>query len=164
MGWAGIDHVENRLVGIKSREVYEAPGAVVLHKAHRWLEDLTLTRDSSRFKEKVAAEYAELVYNGLWFSPLHRDLAAYVVSSQRFVTGTVRLKLYKGTITKTGSRAPQSLYNFSLATYDKGDQYNHDAAVGFINIYGLSLRNQAQIQLKGNSPDDLLSLAAPDEK
>ena len=163
-GVGRIDHVENRLVGIKSREIYEAPAAVVLHKAHRWLEDLTLTRDSARFKDKVAAEYAELVYNGLWFSPLHQDLAAYVASSQRFVTGTVRLKLYKGTITKSGSRSPQSLYNFSLATYDKGDQYNHDAAVGFINIYGLSLRNQSQIQLKGNSPDDMLSLAAPDEK
>ncbi len=161
-GVGRIDHIENRLVGIKSREVYEAPAGVVLHKAHRWLEDLTLTRDSARFKEKVAAEYAEMVYNGLWFSPLHQDLAAYVASSQRFVTGTVRLKLYKGTVTKTGSRSPQSLYNFSLATYDKGDQYNHDAAVGFINIYGLSLRNQAQIQLKGNTPDDMLSLGSAD--
>lgn len=163
-GVGRIDHIENRLVGIKSREVYEAPGAMVLHKAHGWLEDMTLTRESARFKEKVAAEYAELVYNGLWFSPLHQDLAAYVASSQRFVSGTVRLKLYKGMITKGGTRSEQSLYNFALATYDKGDQYNHDAAVGFINIYGLSLRNQSQIQLKGNSPDDMLSLAAPDEK
>jgi argininosuccinate synthase len=163
-GVGRIDHIENRLVGIKSREVYEAPAATVLHKAHGWLEDLTLTRESARFKEKVAAEYADLVYNGLWFSPLHQDLAAYVASSQRFVTGTVRLKLYKGTVIKSGTRSPQSLYNFSLATYDKGDQYNHDAAVGFINIYGLSLRNQSQIQLKGNTPDDMLSLASPDEK
>jgi argininosuccinate synthase len=163
-GVGRVDHIENRLVGIKSREVYEAPAATVLHKAHGWLEDLTLTRESARFKEKVAGEYADMVYNGLWFSPLHQDLAAYVASSQRFVTGTVRLKLYKGAVIKAGTRSPQSLYNFSLATYDKGDQYNHDAAVGFINIYGLSLRNQSQIQLKGNTPDDMLSLASPDEK
>ena len=163
-GVGRIDHIENRLVGIKSREIYEAPAAVVLHKAHRWLEDLTLTREAARFKEKVAAEYADLVYNGLWFSPLHQDLAAYVASSQRFVTGTIRLKLYQGAVIKAGSRSPQSLYNLSLATYDKGDQFNHDAAVGFINIYGLSSRNQAQTQLKGNTPDDMLSLAAPDEK
>lgn len=162
-GVGRIDHLENRLVGIKSREIYEAPAGVVLHKAHRWLEDMTLTRDSARFKEKVAAEYADMVYNGQWFSPLHQDLAAYVASSQRYVTGTVRLKLFKGTITKAGTRSPQSLYNFSLATYDKGDQYNHDAAVGFINIYGLSLRNQSQIQLKGSTPGDMLSLASPDE-
>ncbi len=162
-GVGRIDHLENRLVGIKSREVYEAPAGVVLHKAHRWLEDMTTTRDAARFKDKVAAEYADMVYNGQWFSPLHQDLQAYVTSSQRYVSGTVRLKLFKGTITKAGTKSPQSLYNFALATYDKGDQYNHDAAIGFINIYGLSLRNQSQIQLKGSSPDDMLSLASPDE-
>lgn len=163
-GIGRIDHIENRLVGIKSREIYEAPAAVLLHKAHRWMEDITLTKEAARFKEKVAAEYADLIYNGLWFSPLHQDLAAYVASSQRFVTGTIRLKLFKGMVIKSGTRSPQSLYNFSLATYDKGDQYNHDAAIGFINIFGLSLRNQSQTQLKGNTPDDMLSLASPDDK
>ena len=162
-GVGRIDHIENRLVGIKSREVYEAPAAVILHKAHGWVEDLTMTRDAARFKSRVAAEYGEMVYNGQWFSPLHQDLAAYVASSQRFATGTIRLKLYKGNVFKSGSQSPKSLYNFSLATYDKGDQYNHDAAIGFISIYGLSLRNQAQTQLKGNTPDDMLSLGAPEE-
>lgn len=163
-GVGRIDHIENRLVGIKSREVYEAPAGVVLHKAHRWLEDITLTKEAARFKEKVAAEYADLIYNGLWFSPLHQDLAAYVASSQRFVTGTVRLKLFKGMVVKSGTRSPQSLYNFALATYDKGDQYNHDAAIGFINIFGLGLRNQSQTQLKGSTQDDMLSLVSPDDK
>jgi argininosuccinate synthase len=161
-GVGRIDHIEDRLVGIKSREVYEAPGAMVLHRAHKWLESLTLTRDSARFKSIVANEYAELVYNGLWFSPIHQDLAAYVASSQRYVTGTIKVKLFKGNIIKATSEAPKSLYNFALATYDKGDQYNHDAAIGFINVFGLSLRNQSQIQLKGQTPDDMLSLGAPD--
>jgi argininosuccinate synthase len=161
-GIGRIDHLENRLVGIKSREIYEAPAAVLLHKAHQWLEDMTLTKESARFKAKVAAEYADLVYNGLWFSPLHQDLAAYVASSQRYVTGTVRVKLFKGQISKAGSKSPKSLYNFALATYDKGDQYNHDAAIGFINIFGLSLRNQSQIQLASGDQKDLLSLGAPD--
>ncbi|HEX2914931.1 MAG TPA: argininosuccinate synthase [Chloroflexia bacterium] len=163
-GIGRIDHLENRLVGIKSREIYEAPAAVLLHKAHDWLEDMTLTRDSARFKAKAAAEYADLVYNGLWFSPLHQDLAAYVSSNQRYVSGTVRMKLFQGNMIKAGTRSPQSLYNFSLATYDKGDAYNHDAAIGFINIYGLSLRNQSQTQLKGNTPDDMLSLASPEDE
>jgi argininosuccinate synthase len=161
-GVGRIDHIENRLVGIKSREVYEAPAGVVLHRAHKWLEDLTMTKDSARFKSKVAAEYADLVYNGLWFSALHQDLAAYVASSQRYVTGTVRIKLFKGNVIKASSESPKSLYNFALATYDKGDMYNHDASVGFINIFGLSLRNQSQIQLAGRTPDEMLSLASPD--
>ena len=163
-GVGRIDHLENRLVGIKSREVYEAPAAVVLHKAHQWLEDMTLTRDSARFKAKVVPDYADMIYNGLWFSPLHQDLAAYVASSQRYVSGTVRLKLFKGNIIKAGTQSPKSLYNFALATYDKGDAYNHEAAVGFINIFGLSLRNQSQIQLAGAQPGEMLSLASPDIK
>jgi argininosuccinate synthase len=132
----------------------------LLHKAHQWLEDMTLTRDSARFKAKAAAEYAEMIYNGLWFSPLHQDLAAYVASTQRYVSGTVRVKLFKGNIIKAGTQSPKSLYNFALATYDKGDAYNHDAAIGFINIFGLSLRNQSQIQLAGAKPNEMLELAA----
>lgn len=162
-GVGRIDHLENRLVGIKSREIYEAPAAVVLHKAHGWIEDMTLTKESARFKAKVAAEYADMVYNGQWFSPLNQDLAAYVASNQRYVSGTVRVKLFRGQVYKAGSRSPKSLYNFALATYDKGDQYNHDAAIGFINIFGLSLRNQSQIQLIGSTQDEMLSLAAPEE-
>ncbi len=161
-GIGRIDHMENRLVGIKSREIYEAPAGVVLHKAHNWLEDATLTRESARFKARAAQEYADLVYNGLWFSPLHQDLAAYVASSQRYVTGTIKVKLFRGSCYKAGVQSPKSLYNFSLATYDKGDQYNHDAAIGFINIFGLSMRNQSQIQLGAGSQDELLSLNAPD--
>jgi len=161
-GVGRIDHIEDRLVGIKSREVYEAPAGMVLHRAHKWLESLTLTRDAARFKTKVADEYAELVYNGLWFSPLHQDLAAYVASSQRYVSGKITVKLFKGNVIKATSESPKSLYNFALATYDKGDQYNHDAAVGFINVFGLSLRNQSAIQLKGQTPDEILALGAPD--
>ncbi|GAJ02537.1 unnamed protein product, partial [marine sediment metagenome] len=118
------DHVENRLVGIKSREIYEAPAATVLLQAHQALEAMTLSKDQLRFKQKVAMEYADLIYNGLWFSQLNRDLSAYVLSSQRYVTGAVRLKLFKGNSTIVGRKSPHSLYSFSLATYDRGDQFD----------------------------------------
>ncbi|MCK5577214.1 MAG: argininosuccinate synthase, partial [Dehalococcoidales bacterium] len=120
-GVGRIDHVENRLVGIKSREIYEAPAAVVLIEAHRALETLTLAKSQLRFKQKMAAEYADLIYNGLWFSAHHQDLAAYVQSTQRFVSGTVRLKLFKGKCSVAGRKSPFSLYSCGLATYDKGD-------------------------------------------
>ena len=145
-GVGRIDHLENRLVGIKSREVYEAPAATVLLKAHRALEDMTLSKAQIRFKERVAQEYADLIYNGLWYSSLHQDLAAYVESTQRFVTGTIRLKLHKGNCTVTGRKSPKSLYNLSLATYDKGDIFDQSASAGFIHIWGLPLRIQAQVQ------------------
>jgi argininosuccinate synthase len=146
-GIGRIDHVENRLVGIKSREIYEAPAAVVLHAAHRALESLTLSRDQLRFKELVAAEYARLIYNGQWYSALHQDLAAYVQSTQRFVSGTVRVKLSPGQFAIVGRRSPHSLYSHSLATYESGDQFDHQAAVGFIKLWGLPLQTQAQAQL-----------------
>lgn len=146
-GVGRIDHVENRLVGIKSREIYEAPAAVVLHEAHRALEAMTLTRHQLRFKELVAQEYADLIYNGLWFSAHHQDLAAYVASSQRFVSGTVRLKLYKGTCRVVGRTSPFSLYRHELATYDRGDAFDASAAEGFIALWGLPLRTQARAQL-----------------
>ncbi len=142
-----IDHIENRLVGIKSREVYEAPAAVVLHAAHCALESLTLSRDQSRFKEVVAAEYARLIYNGQWYSALHQDLAAYVQSTQRFASGTVRLKLSNGHCSIVGRKSEHSLYNHGLATYDSGDQFDHNAALGFIKLWGLPLTTQAQVQL-----------------
>lgn len=146
-GIGRIDHIENRLVGIKSREVYEAPAAVVLHTAHQALESLTLGRDQARFKEIVAAEYARLIYNGQWYSALHQDLAAYVQSTQRFVSGTVRVKLSRGHCAVVGRRSEHSLYNHGLATYDSGDQFDHDAALGFIKLWSLPLSTQAQAQL-----------------
>ncbi len=145
-GIGRIDHVENRLVGIKSREVYEAPAATVLLKAHQALEDLVLTKEQLRFKAKVASEYADLIYNGLWFTGLRQDLAAYVESSQRYVTGIVKVKLYKGSCQIVGRKSPYSLYNFSLATYDKGDVFDQSASPGFIHIWGLPVRTQARVQ------------------
>ena len=146
-GIGRIDHIENRLVGIKSREIYEAPAAVVLHTAHQALESLTLSRDQARFKETVAAEYARLIYDGQWYSALHQDLAAYVQSTQRFVSGTVRVKLSRGHCAIVGRRSEHSLYNHSLATYDSGDQFDHNAALGFIKLWSLPLSTQAQAQL-----------------
>jgi argininosuccinate synthase len=146
-GVGRIDHIEDRIVGIKSREIYEAPAAIVLVQAHKALEAMTMSRAQLLFKQKVDVEYSELIYNGLWFSQLNRDLAAYVMSSQRYVTGTVRVKLYRGTSLVVGRRATKSLYHIGLATYDKGDQYDHSAAEGFIYLWGLPVRTQAQIQL-----------------
>jgi len=145
-GVGRIDHVENRLVGIKSREIYEAPAATVLLSAHLALEQMTLSKDQLRFKQKVAQEYADLIYNGLWFSALHRDLAAYVQSTQRHVSGTVRVKLFKGKATAVGRKSPKSLYSYGLATYDAADEFDQSAAEGFIRIYGLPVKTQAQVQ------------------
>lgn len=149
-GVGRIDSVEDRLVGIKSREIYEAPAGVTLLAAHEALEGLTLSKDQRRMKARVAQEYAELVYNGLWYSAHHRDLQAYVRSTQRYVTGTVRVKLHKGVATVVGRKSPQSLYDFSLATYDKGDQFDRTSAVGFIDIWGLPLRVQSKAQDAGD--------------
>jgi len=146
-GIGRIDHIENRLVGIKSREVYEAPGAVVLHAAHKALESLTLSRDQTRFKESVVTEYSRLIYNGQWYSALHQDLAAYVQSTQRFVSGVVRMKFSCGNCAIVGRKSEYSLYDHGLATYDTGDQFDHNAALGFIKLWGLPLTTQAQAQL-----------------
>ena len=145
-GIGRIDQVENRLVGIKSREIYEAPAAVILHAAHRALEAMTLGKDQVRTKARIAQEYADLVYNGLWFTAHRQDLDAYVSSTQRYVTGDVRLRLHKGACTVVGRSAPQALYQYSLATYDRGDEFDHAAAQGFISIYGLPVRTQNRIQ------------------
>ncbi len=147
-GVGRIDMVENRLVGIKSREIYEAPAAVTLLKAHRALEALVLSKPQVNFKQRVSQEYADLIYNGLWFSHHREDLAAYVDSTQRYVTGDVRVKLFKGSVTVTSRRSPYSLYNLSLATYDKGDEFDQNAAPGFIHIWGLPLKTQAKCQKK----------------
>jgi len=151
-GVGRIDMVENRLVGIKSREIYEAPAAVILHLAHRALEELVLDAEAARFKDQVAAEYARLVYQGKWFSALRRDLDAYVTSTQRYVTGSVRMKLHRGTARVTGRSSAYSLYRPQLATYSQGDQFDHQAAVGFIKLVGLPLRTQAQVQGPGSEP------------
>ena len=145
-GLGRIDHVENRLVGIKSREIYEAPAAVVLHSAHKALEAMTLSKEQARTKSRLAQEYGDIVYNGLWFTPHRNDLDAYFRSTQRHVTGEVRVRLHKGTCTVSGRTAPHSLYNYELATYDRGDQFDQSSANGFISIYGLPVRTQNQAQ------------------
>ena len=145
-GVGRIDMIEDRFVGIKSREIYEAPAAVILHTAHRALEDLVLDAEVGRFKTSVAAEYARLVYQGKWFTSHRRDLDAYVQSTQSPVSGTVRLKLHKGSAQVIGRSSPYSLYRPQLATYSAGDQFDHQAAVGFIKLVGLPVRTQAAVQ------------------
>ncbi|MBF4482042.1 MAG: argininosuccinate synthase [Dehalococcoides mccartyi] len=145
-GVGRIDHVENRLVGIKSREIYEAPAAVVLIAAHQALEAMTLSKSQLRFKQMVEATYSDIIYNGLWFSALRQDLDAFIESSQRFVSGTVRLKLSKGSFRVVGRKSPYSLYHKGMATYDKGDQFDPSSAVGFITLWGLQAKLQAQLQ------------------
>ena len=158
-GVGRIDHVENRLVGIKSREIYEAPASVLLLQAHQELEDLTLSRDQARFKAMVSAQIAEMIYNGLWFSALHQDLRAFVQSSQRHVVGSVKLKLYKGSAMVVGRQSPKSLYRHDLATYDEGDNFDQAAAQGFIKLWGLPLQTQTKYQLAGSGAGDLPKLS-----
>ena len=160
-GVGRVDLVEDRLVGIKSREIYESPAAVTLLRAHEALEHLTLAKPQLRMKARIAQEYADLIYNGLWFTAYHQDLAAFVQSSQRHVTGTVRMRLHKSQATPVGRRSPKSLYDFALATYDKGDQYDQSAAVGFISIWGLPVRIQAKAQLLAE-PCEPLRIASPE--
>jgi argininosuccinate synthase len=147
-GVGRVDHVENRLVGIKSREIYEAPAATVLLKAHAALQNLVLTKDQLRFKALVATQYSDLIYNGLWFGGLRHNLAAYVNDTQEYVTGVVRLKLNRGTCSVVGRKSPHSLYDVSLATYDKGDTFNQSDSPGFIRLWGLPVRIQARAQRK----------------
>ncbi|TMD06827.1 MAG: argininosuccinate synthase [Chloroflexi bacterium] len=145
-GVGRIDHLENRLIGIKSREVYEAPAAVVLLQAHQALEDITLPKDVARFKDLVAREWAQMVYDGLWFSPLRDALYAFVAETQRHLTGEVRLKLFKGASTVVGRKSPEQLYQLQLATYGKGDTFDQGAAAGFIKLWGMGVRTAAQVQ------------------
>jgi argininosuccinate synthase len=142
-GVGRIDHVEDRLVGIKSREIYEAPAAAILHTAHAALEGLTLSKEQLRFNRLVADELAQATYDGIWFSALHRDLREYVRSSQRVVNGQVRLRLDHGQAIVAGRRSDDSLYDRALATYDADDAFDHAAAVGFIRIFGLPLKTEA---------------------
>jgi len=143
-----VDMVENRLVGMKSRGVYENPGGAVLYYAHRELEYLTLDRNTLHFKEVVALRFAELVYDGLWFSPLREALSAFVDETQKTVTGTVRLKLFKGNCTPAGATSPYSLYHEGFATFGHFELYNHKDAQGFINLFGLPLKVRAMMKEK----------------
>jgi argininosuccinate synthase len=142
-GVGRIDHVEDRLVGIKSREIYEAPAAVTLHAAHAALEGLVLSKEQLRFNRLVSEQVAQATYDGLWFSALQRDLREYVALAQRNVSGEVRLRLERGSATVIGRRSPHSLYDQSLATYESGDTFDYQAAEGFIALWGLPLRTEA---------------------
>jgi argininosuccinate synthase len=147
-GVGRIDHVENRLVGIKSREVYECPGAMTLLKAHKELEDLTLVKEMAHFKPVVEKKLTEIIYEGLWFSPLTKALQAFLQETQQYVNGTVRVKLFKGHAIVEGRKSPNSLYDEKLATYTKEDQFDHDAAVGFIELWGLPTKVHSMVNQK----------------
>ena len=151
-GVGRTDHVENRLIGIKSREIYEQPAAAILHTAHRALETMTLSREQERFKRLVSHEYARMVYDGLWFSGLHRELSAYIQVNQENVNGSVRAKLYKGDCAVVGRKSDDSLYREELATYGEADTFDHEAAIGFIKLHGLSQQTQARLQLGASGP------------
>ncbi|WP_188399560.1 argininosuccinate synthase [Sporomusa sp. GT1] len=149
------DIVENRLVGMKSRGVYENPGGSILYYAHRELEYLTLDRATLHYKEQIAIKYAELVYDGMWFAPLREALDAFVDSTQENVTGTVRLKLYKGNIMSAGSQSPYSLYNEKIVTFgDSKELYNHGDAEGFINLFGLPLKVRAMMKAEAKKNNE----------
>jgi argininosuccinate synthase len=139
-GVGRVDMIENRLVGIKSREIYEAPAAVILVEAHRALESLTLTRETLHFKPRLEEKFAEMVYYGLWWEPLREAISAAVEHTQKRVSGEVTVKLYKGTCTVTGRESPYSLYDYSLATYDRADAFSHRSSEGFIELWGLPLK------------------------
>ncbi|MGV8896722.1 MAG: argininosuccinate synthase [Rhodoglobus sp.] len=148
-GVGRIDVVEDRLVGIKSREVYEAPGAIALIEAHEALEALTLERDLARYKRGVEAEWSNLVYDGLWFSSLKRSLDVFIDDTQKYVSGEIRLKLQGGRAVVTGQKSEQSLYDFSLATYDTGDTFDQSLSKGFIEIWSLPSKISARRDLRG---------------
>lgn len=147
-GVGRIDHIENRLVGIKSREVYENPAALILINAHKELEFLTLPREVSQFKTQIDQQMAKIIYEGLWYSPLKTALDAFVNETQKSVSGKVRIKLHKGTHVVVGRMSEQSLYNEELATYTKGDAFDHNAAVGFIKLWGLPTKVYSEVHKK----------------
>ncbi|WP_066305378.1 argininosuccinate synthase [Bacillus sp. FJAT-29814] len=147
-GVGRIDHIENRLVGIKSREVYENPAAVILINAHKELEFLTLPREVTEFKTQIDQKMAKIIYDGLWYSPLKAALDAFIEETQNVVSGTIRVKLHKGNHTVVGRKSPYSLYNEELATYTKGDAFDHDAAVGFIKLWGLPTKVYSEVNKK----------------
>ncbi len=145
-GIGRLDLIENRVVGIKSREVYEAPAAVILHHAHFELEKLILDKETFRFKQNISNKIANLIYDGLWYSPLFKSLMAFVDSSQENITGEIKMELYKGTIKTLSRNSVYSLYNKNLATYTSDDTFDHKASDGFIKIYGLPYKTMSQVQ------------------
>ena len=138
------DIVENRLVGMKSRGVYETPGGAILYHAHNKLEEICLDRDTFHYKQQVALKFAELVYFGQWYTPLREALSAFVESTQQTVTGDVKLKLYKGNIIDAGVTSPYSLYDEEIATFDEDEVYDQNDSAGFINLFGLPIKVQAK--------------------
>ena len=148
-----IDIVENRVVGMKSRGVYETPGGTILMEAHKQLEELTLDRETLAYKKLVATKFADLVYEGKWFCPLRESLQAFVEKTQETVTGQVKMRLYKGNIIKAGTTSPYSLYSESLASFTTGELYDHKDATGFINLFGLSMKVRAMMNEKNKNND-----------
>lgn len=153
-----VDMVENRLVGMKSRGVYETPGGTLLYAAHKELEYITLDKQTSHYKEIISQKYSELVYDGLWFTPIREALDAFVNSTQGYVTGTVKLKLYKGSCTVVGVKSPYSLYSEEFATFGKDEVYSQKDAEGFINLFGLPLKIRALMNNKGEEEGDLKAI------
>ncbi|MFP7495048.1 argininosuccinate synthase [Terribacillus saccharophilus] len=163
-GVGRIDHVENRLVGIKSREIYECPAAVTLIAAHQELEALTMTREISQFKPIVEQKLAQTIYDGLWYSPLTKALQAFIEETQQTVSGNVKVKLYKGHALVVGRESAESLYSFDLATYKPEDKFDHDAALGFIQLWGLPTKVQAEVARKQIVQTEASSLLKIDKK
>ena len=159
-----VDIVENRVVGMKSRGVYETPGGTILMEAHDQLEELCLDRETMETKKKLGSQLAQVVYEGKWFTPLSEALQAFVKSTQRYVTGEVKFKLYKGNIIKAGTTSPYSLYNESLASFTTGDMYDHNDASGFITLFGLPLKVRAMklMEVEKNKKSGVAFLAFPD--
>lgn len=151
-GIGRIDHIENRLVGIKSREVYECPGAEVLMKAHKELEDLTFVREMAHFKPVIEQQLSQMIYDGLWFNPTMDALIAFLKQSQEVVNGILRVKLFKGNVIVEGRKSDNSLYNENLATYTSDDTFDQEAAVGFIKLWGLPTKVNAEVQAKSKQP------------
>ena len=149
-GFGRIDHIENRLVGIKSREIYECPAALLLHEAYKDLENLVMPREVTHFKSILEDKYSLMVYEGLWFSPLREALDAFMQKIAERVSGSIRIKLYKGSMQITGRKSENSLYDFALATYDKGDRFDHASAEGFIKLWGLPTKIDAIARKKTN--------------
>ena len=158
-GVGRIDIVEDRLVGIKSREIYEAPGAMALIAAHRELENVTLEREQARFKKHVDQRWTELVYDGQWYSPLKRNLDTFIDATQEHVNGEIRLELHGGRATVQGRRSETGLYDFNLATYDEGDSFDQSSARGFIDIFGLSAKTASEREQRLRGSADLQDVA-----
>ncbi len=147
-GIGRLDIIENRVVGIKSREVYEAPAAVILHKAHNEMEKLVMDKETFRFKQDLSNKIANMIYDGLWFTPLFNSLMAFVDSSQEYISGNVIIELYKGNLTVLSRDSKYSLYNEELATYKEGDKFDHVASIGFIHLYGLPFKTISEVRNK----------------